>query len=118
MNNLAAILVIVILAYYLWTCNCDSKSGFKVGDVTVMPITTEDNFFTQYKIRCPGDKYFGNIVQLQNQENTYRNVNNSQFGYEFRVKDDPVTRRIYKTKEEAMQAFCADEDRQLHPMLY
>jgi hypothetical protein len=115
MDNIAALIAILVLAFFLWKCCC--KSGNKLGmvpnnkDMALLKVVGEDNFFDRYKVRCPGDKYFGNQIQLLNPVDMYSNVKNKSFGYVFRHQDDPVTKGIYKSAREAADAYCANPDR-------
>lgn len=66
--------------------------------------TNEGYYDDTWKVKCDGDAGWGNTIELVNPDNKKQ-------GYMFRQGDDLVTKRVYKTKEAAMHAYCSNPDR-------
>ena len=113
MDNLAAALIVVVLAYFLWQCKCKStKQG--MTDQGAILEASGDRYYPSYRIRCPGDGQFGNTIQTTLPVDTYSGRDPSQYGFMFRIQNDGVTRKVYGSPNAAANAYCKNTSRILN----
>lgn len=115
------ILLLLLVALYLYakadeeSCRAEAFISLsnETGDMTTS--TRNYNYLDKtHRIRCAGDNTFGNQVRVVNPMDVYGRKNNSKYGFEFRFKDDQPTKAVYKTPEDAMMAYCGNNQRVLN----